>query len=70
MLITHINDIPINEFPVFNSMVNNTLVRFSKWECAKYWERRGFNYNDILVIYDRYITKINTINKINSTTYS
>lgn len=67
MEITHIDDIPVSEYPVYNSMINNTLVRFSKWECAKYWEKRGRNYNQTMKTYDRYIkivSKVIISNKI------
>lgn len=61
MIITHINDIPINEYPVFQSMLNSTLVRFSKWECTKYWERQGRNYSEIMEIYDKHIKAVDEI---------
>lgn len=67
MEITRINDIPVNEYPVFESMLSSTLVRFSKWECAKHWEKRGLSFFDAMNIYDKHIKKVNnliqTINK-------
>ncbi len=61
MIITHIDDIQLDEYPVFMSMLNNTLVRFSKWECAKYWEKRGMKYIKVLKIYDKHITTVDAI---------
>lgn len=61
MIITHIDDIPLSEYPVFQSMLSNTLVRFSKWECAKYWEKRGMNYTMAMKIYDKHIKTIDDI---------
>lgn len=61
MNVTHINDIPVNDYPIYESMLNNTLVRFSKWECAKYWESKGRNYTDVMNTYDRHIQKVNAV---------
>jgi hypothetical protein len=61
MIITHIDDIPVREYPVFRSMLTNTLIRFSKWECAKFWEKRGMNYSMVMKIYDKHIKTIDDI---------
>lgn len=61
MKITHINDIPICEYPVFISMIENSLVRFSKWECAKYWEKRGVDYYLAMKMYEKYIGRIDEL---------
>jgi hypothetical protein len=61
MIITHIDDIPIHAYPVYKSMLDNTLVRFSKWECAKYWERKGRSYNETMKMYDMLIGNVDKI---------
>jgi hypothetical protein len=61
MEVTHIDDIPINEYPIFKSMLNSTLVRFSKWECAKYWETKGRKYMETLSVYDKHIGFVDKI---------
>jgi hypothetical protein len=61
MIITHINDIPISEYPVYRSMLNSTLVRFSKWECAKYWEKRGMSYTEAMKMYDKHIRAVDEL---------
>lgn len=53
--ITHIDDIPLEEYPVFYSMISSVLVRYSKWECAKYWQARGIDYNRAMKAYDNNI---------------
>jgi hypothetical protein len=58
--ITHINDIPLEEYPVYCSMISSVLVRYSKWECAKYWQARGMNYNRAMFAYDNNIKAVNT----------
>jgi len=61
MIITHIDNIPLSEYPVFQSMLSNTLARFSKWECAKYWEKRGMNYILVMKIYDKHIKAVDAV---------
>lgn len=56
--ITHIDDIPVSEYPVYCSMITSTLVRYSKWECAKYWQKRGMDYNAALTAYDNNIKAV------------
>lgn len=58
MEVTHINDIPIDEYPVYESMIKLTLVRFSKWQCAKYWEKRGRNFMNTMAVYDKHISRV------------
>ncbi len=56
--VTEINDVKLEEYPIYRAMKENTLVRFSKWECAKYFEPKGYNYTNTMKVYDRLIKRV------------